>query len=198
MRLRKVCPQCNTVVHVKRSVCNCGHAFTSKKMKAPCSALGEPENAMKCRKVLLSEEELLVTKQRDKVHKASKRASETREQTLHRQEQNRTHLACVEGSALQCCSLALFPALCNVCRLAVQNSHRILCCKQEQAGEVSLEVAPTISPSLWPRPDPQWKESGKYKLKSLGLQKKSGLIPWPSASPSMYRTEGQRRVAKGL
>ena len=59
---------------------------------------------MKRRKALLSEEELLVTKERDKVHKASKRASETREQTLHRQVQNRTHLACAEGSALQCCS----------------------------------------------------------------------------------------------
>ena len=63
---------------------------------------------MKRRKALVSEEEL------DKVHKASitKRASETREQTLHRQEQNQTHmisintyhLACAEDSALQCCS----------------------------------------------------------------------------------------------
>ena len=59
MRLRKVCPQCNTVVHVKRSVCDCGHAFA---------------------------------------------AEETREQTLHRQEQNQTHLACAECSVLQCCS----------------------------------------------------------------------------------------------
>ena len=107
MRLRKVCPQCNTVVHVKRSVCDCGHAFASKKRKARCTAVGEPENTMKRRKALLSEEELLVTKERDKVRKASKRASETREQTLHRQEQNRTHLACAEGSALQCCSLML-------------------------------------------------------------------------------------------
>ena len=65
---------------------------------------------MKRRKALLSEGELLV---RDKARKASKRASETREQTLHTQEQNRTHmisintsqLACAEGSALQCCSL---------------------------------------------------------------------------------------------
>ena len=43
---------------------------------------------MKRRKALLlvlSEEELLVTKERDKVCKASKRASETREQTSHRQ-----------------------------------------------------------------------------------------------------------------
>ena len=40
---------------------------------------------MKHRKALVSEEEL------DKVRKASKRASETRQQTLHRQEQNQTH-----------------------------------------------------------------------------------------------------------
>ena len=44
-----------------------------------------------------------MTKERDKHRKASKRASETREQTSHRQEQNRTHLACAEVSALQCC-----------------------------------------------------------------------------------------------
>ena len=107
MRLRKLCPQCNTIVHVKRSVCDCGHAFASKKRKAQCTAVWEPENAMKHRKALLSEEELLVTKERDKVRKASKRVSETREQTLHRQEQNQTHLACAEGSAFQCCSFFL-------------------------------------------------------------------------------------------
>ena len=62
MRLRKVyiyiCSQCNTVVHVKRSVCDCGHVFASKKRKAQCTAVGEPENAMKRWKSLLSEEEL--------------------------------------------------------------------------------------------------------------------------------------------
>ena len=42
-----------------------GHAaFASKKRS---TAVGEPENAMKRRKALLSEEELLVTKERDKV-----------------------------------------------------------------------------------------------------------------------------------
>ena len=41
---------------------------------------------MKHRNALLSEEELLVRKERDKVIKASKRGAETREQTLHRQE----------------------------------------------------------------------------------------------------------------
>ena len=88
--VRKVCPQCNTVVHVKRSVCDCGHAFTSKKKKARCSNVEEPENEMKRRKALLSEEKILVRKERDKVCKASKRASERHEQTLHRQELNQT------------------------------------------------------------------------------------------------------------
>ena len=68
--------QCNTVVHVKRSVCDCGHAFASKKRKARCTTVGEFENAMKRGKAILSEEELLVTKERDKVCKVSKRASE--------------------------------------------------------------------------------------------------------------------------
>ena len=68
----------NTVVHVKRSVCDCGHAFT---LKARCTAVGEPKNTMKHRKALLSEEELLLRKERDTVREVSKRAPETREQT---------------------------------------------------------------------------------------------------------------------
>ena len=44
-------------------------------------AVGEPENELKRRKTLLSEEELLARKEGDKVRKASKRAPETREQT---------------------------------------------------------------------------------------------------------------------
>ena len=48
--------QCNTTVHVKRSVCDCGNAFASKKRKAQCTAVREPENTMKHRKALLSED----------------------------------------------------------------------------------------------------------------------------------------------
>ena len=33
MCLRKVCPQCNTIVHVKRSVCDCGHALIRMDLK---------------------------------------------------------------------------------------------------------------------------------------------------------------------
>ena len=61
-----------------------GHVFASKKRKARCTAVGEPENAMKRRKALLSEEGLLVGEERDEVRKTSTRASETREQTLYR------------------------------------------------------------------------------------------------------------------
>ena len=56
-----------------------------------------------------------MTKERDKVRKVSKTASETHDQTLHRQEQKRTHLACAEGSALQCCSFVCFLLLFFVC-----------------------------------------------------------------------------------
>ena len=62
---------------------------------------------MKRRKAWLSEEELSV---KDKVNKASKRASEIREQTLHMQARTEPntydtyHTACAESSALQCCS----------------------------------------------------------------------------------------------
>ena len=45
-RFRKVCPQCNTVVHA---------------MDGVATAVGEPENAMKHKKALLSEEELLAS-----------------------------------------------------------------------------------------------------------------------------------------
>ena len=85
------------------------------------TAVGEPEKAMKRRKALLSEEELFSWRQ---VCKEGKRASETREQSLHRQEQNRTHiisintshLACDEGSALQCCSFFMQAFLVKNCR----------------------------------------------------------------------------------
>ena len=89
-----------------------------KEKHGVATAVGAPENATdKRRKALLSEEDLLVTKERDKVHKASKRVSETHEQTLHRQEQNQTHLACAEGSVLQYCSF--HGVLINTCNFLV-------------------------------------------------------------------------------
>ena len=45
--------------------CDGGHAFALKNRKPRRTAVGEPENAIKCRKALLSEEEF-VRKERDK------------------------------------------------------------------------------------------------------------------------------------
>ena len=78
MRLRKVCPQCNTVVHVKRSCCGCGHVFTLKR-KVQVSADKSMGKAVKRR-----------------------RALETVEDTLRRQAQNRTRIA------PRVCTLVLF------------------------------------------------------------------------------------------
>ena len=51
MRLRKVCPQCNMVVHVKRSCCGCGHVFTLKR-KVQVSADKSMGKAVKRRRAL--------------------------------------------------------------------------------------------------------------------------------------------------
>ena len=77
MHLRKVCLQCNTVVHVKRSCCGCGHVFTLKR-KVQVSADKSMGKAVKRR-----------------------RALETVEDTLQRQEQNRTRMASMRASESQ-------------------------------------------------------------------------------------------------
>ena len=84
MRLRKVCPQCNTVVHMKRSCCGCGHVFTLKR-KVQVSADKSMGKAVKRR-----------------------RALETVEDTLRRQAQNRTHMAERDGSSSAAASIAIF------------------------------------------------------------------------------------------
>ena len=97
MRLRKVRPQCNAIVHVKRSVCGCGHAFALKR-KAQYTSDKEKVKVMKRRRALESEEETLMRKEKDKLHKLSKRVCETREQILHRQEQDRVRKVSMRAS----------------------------------------------------------------------------------------------------
>ena len=88
MRLRKVCPQCNTVVHVKRSCCGCGHVFTLKR-KVQVSADKSMGKAVKRRRALETVEDTLRRQAQNRTRMASMRASETHEQTLRRQEQDR-------------------------------------------------------------------------------------------------------------
>ena len=88
MRLRKVCPQCNTVVHVKRSCCGCGHVFTLKR-KVQVSADKSMGKAVKRGRALETVEDTLRRQAQNRTRMASMRASETHEQTLRRQEQDR-------------------------------------------------------------------------------------------------------------
>ena len=90
VRLRKVCPQCNTVVHVKslRSCCGCGHVFTLKR-KVQVSADKSMGKAVKRRGALETVEDTLQRQAQNRTRMASMRASETHEQTLRRQEQDR-------------------------------------------------------------------------------------------------------------
>ena len=107
MRLRKTCPKCSTVVHVKRAICCCGHAFALKR-KARCCDDSEPDKAMKRRKservrkgrerVCETLEQTLERREQNRRRMASMRASEAPEKTLERQEQSRAHMARMRAS----------------------------------------------------------------------------------------------------
>ena len=51
----------------------------------------------------------MASKEQDRTHKA--RESETLEQTVHRQEQNKMHMATRESRALQCLSFIMYSKL---------------------------------------------------------------------------------------
>ena len=91
----KVCPQCKAAVPVRWKTCErCDHVFRSKR-KAECNLR---EKAVKRMRAVESDTVKSTRKAKDKLHKARERASETREQTLHRQEQNRMRMASMRGS----------------------------------------------------------------------------------------------------
>ena len=97
MRLRKVCPQCSTVVHARRLICECGHAFTLKR-----EAHNTASSPAKRKRALESLEETLMRRQENnRIRMASMRSSETQEQTLERLEQNRTRIASMRASETQ-------------------------------------------------------------------------------------------------
>ena len=93
MHLRKVCPQCNTVIHARRSVYECGHAFTLKR-EARITA----SSPAKHKRAVESLEDTLRRQESNRTRMASMRASETQEQTLEKLEQNRTRIASMGAS----------------------------------------------------------------------------------------------------
>ena len=62
MRFKKVCPNCNTILHARKAVCVCGHAFASKR-KAQKNVDKERLLAKKRRRAFESEQDTLVRKE---------------------------------------------------------------------------------------------------------------------------------------
>ena len=95
MRLRKVCPQCSTVIHARRSICECGHAFTLKR-----EARNTVSSPAKRKRALESLEDTLRRQENNRIRMASMRSSETRH---HRQ-----YALCKCIGAPRVCTLVLF------------------------------------------------------------------------------------------
>ena len=81
------------MVHARRSVCKCGHAFTLKR-EARITA----SSPAKRKRALESLEDTLRRQESNRTRMAIMRASETQEQTLERLEQNRTRIASMRAS----------------------------------------------------------------------------------------------------
>ena len=83
MRFKKVCPQCDATLHVRKLACPCGHVFPAEtqqtKRKRP-----------------------IESKQSDNVSKAAKRACETGEETRKRQTHNKVSSAPYKAKYSNC------------------------------------------------------------------------------------------------
>ena len=91
----KVCPQCNAVVPIRLEVCkSCQHVFRAKRQIEHTL----PARAMKRLRVAVSDSVKSVIKAKNKLQKACKRAAESSEQTLHRQQNDREHKASVRAA----------------------------------------------------------------------------------------------------
>ena len=85
MYLRKTCPKCDTVVHVKRAACGCSHKFALKR-KGRRSVENE---SVKRRRAVECEEVVMQRKDKERVRKVRERAGEMPEKTLLRRQRDR-------------------------------------------------------------------------------------------------------------
>ena len=81
------------VIYARRSVCECGHAFTLKR-EARITASGP----VKRKRALESMEDTLRRQEKNRTRMASMRGTETKEQILERLKQNRTRMASMRAS----------------------------------------------------------------------------------------------------
>ena len=84
------------MIHVRRSICECGHAFTLKR-----ETRNTASSPAKRKRALESLEDTLRRQENNRIRMASMRSSETQEQTLERLEQKRTHMASMRASETQ-------------------------------------------------------------------------------------------------
>ena len=84
---------CASDIRGEIGLCVCGHAFTLKR-EARIAA----SNPVKRKRALESMEDTLRRQENNKTHMASMRGSETKEQILERLEQNRTRMASMRAS----------------------------------------------------------------------------------------------------
>ena len=91
----KVCPQCDAIVPIRLKMCkSCQHVFRAKRQIEHTL----PATAMKRMRVAMSDGVKSVKMAKDKLQKACKRAAESSEQTLHRQQKNQQHMASVRAA----------------------------------------------------------------------------------------------------
>ena len=76
------------VIHARRSVCECGHAFTLKR-EARITA----SSPVKRKRALESMEDTLRRQEKNRTHMASMRASETLHVKLHKKQKNKEAMA---------------------------------------------------------------------------------------------------------
>ena len=91
----KVCPKCDTVLPIRLKVCkSCQHVFRAKRK----SDNSLPGRAMKQLRVVLSDGVKSAIKTKNKLYQACKRAAESSEQNLRRQQHDRVHKASVRSA----------------------------------------------------------------------------------------------------
>ena len=89
----KVCPQCKTTVPVKRHVNAVIMSFDPNEKQSVF------QFAKDMKRMRAVESDSVKSARKDKLHEARERVSETREQTVHRPEQNRM---CMATSTITC------------------------------------------------------------------------------------------------
>ena len=110
MRLKKVCPQCDATLHVRKLACPCGYVFPAKAQQ------------MKRKRPIES-------RQSAYVRKAAKRACETGEETMKRQTQNQEHMASIRKCETRGKAL----------KRQAQNQERMASLRQSETREQSMK-----------------------------------------------------------